>query len=389
MSKTVDIEKQELLPFRPVREAVSEIVGMGLVSTFIACMLLAFPGGSAGIDRAIGLAPELGLVVLGHIGWAVGAYVPILLGFYVVVIGGQLVPEQARAGRIRRSLGLVAEAMMGALVPALLLIFIACAHDPKMSGALFVIMPVSAVMFFLAIQLGSFVAFEDVLRLAAAKESRDWATERLASLRRRPARSFWAVMVVHAVVGGAVGLGIAALFAIPIDSPLSLFLLYAATSLILGAVFVHGVYTFRTARDRSSRLQAWLLPTILYAAGCAVVVQSLHTTVPAAAVSVFAVLGGSAVSALSTSERTTWRLMSWTLHAAGCAVAARSVSRLRERSNGEIADLSTRSTANGVPSLRGRLATAIRAFREAEVERAVVAEPQRRENGLGVRQALR
>ncbi len=361
---------EDLLPSRPVKEAVTEIIGMSVLGLFIVFVLAAFPGGNDGVYRAMGLAPAAGAVVLQHIGWAFGAYIPILLGFYAIVIGGQLVADPATAARTRRILGFVAEAMTGALVPALVLILAACIADPSQAGALFVILPVAGVMFFLAIQLGGFIVFERELRLASAERSRDWAKGRLNTLRRRSRKPMLLVVTVHTLTGGLIGIGMTLILTRPTGSIVVLFLLYGLIALGLAFASVHGLHTFRTARDRTSKVMAWMIPSGLYLAGLMLALEVLTTSGVAAGASVLAVVASSAASTFWPRKRTSQFLLNWTLQGAATGYAAKSVSSTYVSTMREIRELTQTPGADKPPTLRDRVASALQAFRGAVPARA-------------------
>ena len=241
---------------------------VSLLGLFITFVLGSLPGGSEGPALAFERAPEAGKVVLQHIGWAFGAYIPILLGFYAIVVGGQLVADPATAARTRRMLGLVAEVMTGCLVPALALIVAACIAEPAQAGALFVVVPVSAVMFFLAIQLGGFVVFERAEQLATAERTRDWAKERLRTLRSRSRTPIWLVVLVHTLLGALIGLVTAWSLNRSPSSVIVLCILYGMTALGLAFAGANGVHSFHTAQGRVSRIMAWPLPAACTSWGC-------------------------------------------------------------------------------------------------------------------------
>jgi hypothetical protein len=357
------LRDNELLPSRPTREAVLEIVGMGvfgLLSLFVLPML---PSGSEGFSRMMGLAPTAGAVVIEHIGWAFGAYIPILLGFYAIVIGRQLIDDPAVEAKTRRTLGLTAEAMVSALLPALILIVAACVADPSQAGVLFVIAPVSAAMFFLAIQLGGFIVFERELRLARAERSRNWAKERLRLLRRRSQRPTWLVVAVHTLVGVLIG----AATILPFERPTGLLhilaLLQALVALGLGFASVGGAHVFFTARDRTSKVVAWIGPATLYLVSLIIAVVLLTTFGAASGASVVSVVVFSAVSALWPRKSAPRFLLNWTLQGAAIRYAARSVSTTYVRSVREVRELAEPQSTEGTPTLRDRAAAALRAFR--------------------------
>lgn len=353
----------EVLPSRPAKEAVSEIAGMSVAGLFVVFVLCAAPGGSGSFAEAIEVAPALGAVVLQHIGWGFGAYVPLLLGFYAIVIGGQLVADPATAALTRRRLGLVAEAIAGALVPALILIVAACVAEPVRAGSLFVIVPVSAVMFFLAIQLGGFIVFERSLRLSSAERSRDWARKHLETLKVRSQKPIWLVLAAHTVGGGAVGVGITLLLIRPSGSLLVLFLLYGAVALGLGFASVHGLYTYRTAQDRLSKVMAWALPSGLYLAALLLALEAFLRIGAAAGLGVLFVVVLTLVSTFWPRRRASRFVLNWSLQGTATGYAARSITARYVRNVREIRELLQMPESERPASVRDRIAAAIQAFR--------------------------
>jgi hypothetical protein len=285
------------------------------------------------------------------------------LGFYAIVIGRQLIDDPAVEAKTRRTLGLTAEAMVSALLPALILIVAACVADPSQAGVLFVIAPVSAAMFFLAIQLGGFIVFERELRLARAERSRNWAKERLRLLRRRSQRPTWLVVAVHTLVGVLIG----AATILPFERPTGLLhilaLLQALVALGLGFASVGGAHVFFTARDRTSKVVAWIGPATLYLVSLIIAVVLLTTFGAASGASVVSVVVFSAVSALWPRKSAPRFLLNWTLQGAAIRYAARSVSTTYVRSVREVRELAEPQSTEGTPTLRDRAAAALRAFR--------------------------
>lgn len=359
-----------LLPSRPAKEAVTEIVGVSVLGLFIVFALGAFPGGNEGVHRALSLAPMAGSVLLQHIGWTFGAYIPILLGFYAIVIGGQLVGDPATAARTRRDLGFVAEAMTGALVPALVLIFVACITDPSQAGVLFVIIPVAAVMFFLAIQLGGFIVFEHELRLVSAERSRDWAKRRLDMLRKRSRKPLWLVVILHCFIGCLIAVG-TTLIIRPTASVSLVVVMYGLIALGLTLGSVHGVYAVYTGRDRANKVMALLVPSGLYLAVFLIAVEVFMTLGTAVGVSVLAVLAFLAVSTLWPRRSAPRFLLNWTIQGGGAGYAAKSISSTYVHNVREIRKLSAMVDADASPNLRDRMAAALQALRGAAAGRTV------------------
>lgn len=349
---------------RRARESISEMAGMSVATICITIGLaVTFGGGEDLVPRAMVWTLTAGESVLDHIGWGFGVYIPTLLGFYAIVIGGQLVATPTAARRIRRVLGFVAEAMAAAFVPALLLVVIVCVGVPARAGALFVVAPVAGLMFFLAIQLGGFLVFERRQRLATAERSRDWAQQRLPGLAFRSRRPFWVVLLVHTLVASTVGVFVTVAFTRP--QPFwGLFVLYAIIAAGLVLASTHALVTLRTARDRSTGVFVWVLSGGLYVAVIAIAGE-LFVAHP----SNFAGAAGVASVVLVTGASTFWPrrcaprlLLNWTLQGASTAYAARSVARVYRNAVREIRELTPQQVDNvPIPPI-DRLRAAFRAF---------------------------
>ncbi|MFD6698728.1 MULTISPECIES: hypothetical protein [unclassified Microbacterium] len=355
----------ELPPARPAKEAASEIAGMATMAVFFsAAIIFTFSGSIDSFARAISCLPAMGETVMQHIGWAFGVYIPVLLGFYAIVIGGQLVGDATTAGRTRRILGAVAEAMTAALVPALAIILATCIADPAQAGALFVIVPVSGVMFFLATKLGAFVVAEHALRLAMAESSRDGARQRLRDLGNRSRKPVWLVVIANTVAGGLIGTAIAVAVVPRIGSVVVLFSLLAAIALVLSAVSVQGVQIGLIAQDRSSKFAGWGLPGGMYLLAAILVANVFNGSGPEAGISVLSVMCFCAGSA-SWRRRSPRFLVDWTLRGAATKSAAQSVARTYARNVREIRELGAVSERAAPITFPERIIIAVRAFRDA------------------------
>lgn len=355
----------ELAPSRPAKETVTEIIAMSLLGVTASFVLASIPVGTNGADRVLSLAPAAGAVVLEHIGWAFGVYVPILLGFYVIVIGGQLVGDQSTAAKYRRTLGFVAEAMTAALIPALLLVVAACFADLSRLGALFVIVPVAAVMFFLTIELGSFIVFERDLRLAAAKRSQKWTKQRLSTVLQRSRRPLWLVLVVHTVVAGFLGLATTLILARPTGAMAvaKLFALYGLMGLGLAVASVHGIHTLHTARTRTEKVViAWTLPVLLYLAGLLLTLEVSVSVGSPVGYSLILILLLLLTSTFWPRTRAPRFVLNWTLQGAATAYAAKKLTVAYLRTTKEIRELGETPGGGSQPSLRTRLMAALQAF---------------------------
>lgn len=334
-----DTHAGEYAPSRPARQAVFEILTMSTLALLLVLIAAALPGGADSVTKAISLAPAAGATVLEHIGWVFGAYIPILLGFYAIVVGGSLVTDDAAAARTRRNLGTVAEVMVSALVPALVLILAMCIAKPSQAGVLLVIVPVSAVMFFLAVQLGGFIVFETALRLQSARDSREWSNRRLRLLRRRSRKPIWLVVALNAAVGTAVGVFVVFLTGSSQMAQLESIVVFGIFALGLAVLGVSAINIFYTSRDRLSRIGAWLMPAAGYLAVFAVALGLLASSDMGEAFGLIAVVSFSTMSLFWRRRNSPQLVINWTVKGAGTKSAARAVAKVLARNVKEIREL--------------------------------------------------
>lgn len=348
---------------RPAREAAIEILVMSAVAVMIVALVFVLPGWPGTPGKYLGLTPVAGEAALGHIGWTFGAYIPILLGFYAIVIGGQFVGDASSAAKTRRTLGFVAEGMASALVPALVLILVACIADFSKAGVLLVIVPVSAVMFFLSIQLGGFVVFEPAVRLASARQSREWAAERLRALRLRSRRPVWLVVSLNVLVGTGIGCLVLLLFRPSHFQHLLMTVMCFMFALALSLSAVGGLFTFHTARGRSSRIVGRMLLLSMYGVVTVLTAEVWVANGAGAGLSLASVVVFSALSGLAPLARVPKAAVTWSVHGASTRYSARSIALTYKRNVGEIRELAVRRQPDR-PTIRARLATAAWAWRE-------------------------
>jgi hypothetical protein len=140
-------------------------------------------------------------------------------------------------------------------------------------------------------------------------------------------------------------------------------LLQALVALGLGFASVGGAHVFFTARDRTSKVVAWIGPATLYLVSLIIAVVLLTTFGAASGASVVSVVVFSAVSALWPRKSAPRFLLNWTLQGAAIRYAARSVSTTYVRSVREVRELAEPQSTEGTPTLRDRAAAALRAFR--------------------------
>ena len=359
---TATLPADEALPSRPVKEAMGEIAGLSIVATFVAFVLLAFPSESA-LPQLEKAAPVAGAEVLTHIGWGFGVFIPVMLGFYAIVIGGQLVAAPAVAARTRRQLGFVAETMAGALAPALLLIVTVCVKDPTKAGSLFVILPAAGVTFFLAVQLGGFVVFEPALRLAEATRSRAWAASQLPALRFRSRRPVWLVAIATILVGGALGVTVKLAVAPPSGSEALIAGIYLLFAFGLTACNLYGIDISLSGRDRFTKIAAWLFPLSMAIAVPSIAIGLLVVGATASGAGLFTVLAFCTISALWP-RKIPWAFArDWSVQGAGAALAAKAVARTYRTSVRAVNELSATREQGTTGEVRKRVSAILSALR--------------------------
>lgn len=353
---------------RPTRESLAEIAALSLVWVVLASLIATLPG----LDGSVvwSLASAAGEAVLGHIGWAFGVFVPILLAFYAIVIGGQLAAT-VDAAKTQRTLGMIAEAMVSSLVPALLLIAIACIAKPEIAGALFVIVPVLGATLFLAVQLGGFIVFERELVLAKAERTRATLRALSRTLRVRSRRPVWIVMIANVVVAAGSGAAIAAFVASAgrVDSTTSFdprfaITMYATLTAFHTSACLFAVWTVRTASDRLTRILGWLI-------GVAVSLLFFFVVIPTMTSRGFATGIGLMTALVVSTASTLWQRgnkrrvsLDWTIQGAGSRSAARSIAKSHART---VRLIHATRSAIKQPSLRDRFAAAVGGFRSGAV----------------------
>jgi len=349
---------------RLARESVVEIVAMSWVAVVFTAVIAVVAGG--GWTNAMDWAATSGESVLGEIGWGLGIYVPTLLAFYAIIFGGQRLAAQATAWRLRRVLGLVAEAMFASFVPALLLMGVACLAEPARAGAFFVIGPVSAVMFFLAVQLGGFVVFETRHQLAAALGNHEWAARRLGALPTWSRKSPWVAILANALAASVLGM-VASFSSARPNAVLGLFLLCVLTSVGLVLVGTFTSVLLLTARDRITGVFVRILSIGIYLVVVILAAELLLSGPPVGGAGI-----GLILIALLTVTSASWptpgvpaALRPWTLRGAATALARVSLERTRREAQEKITALTPEATDAVSPSLADWLSAGVHAYRSS------------------------
>lgn len=301
-----------------------------------------------------------GRVVLLHIGWGFGVYVPTLLGFYAIVVSKQWIGGQSDAARTRRNLGFVAEIFGASLIPPVLFIIAACVDNTSQLGALLVILPATGITLFLSIQLGSFLAFDSEHRRKQAMAAQEWAKESLDGLRLRSKRPKLLVILLNSGVAALVGLLFMLLLGVSYSLIPRLLLMNFIVSLVSVCIGVYGVYMRRTARGRFAAVSVWLT-SILFIAFFIFLLLSVLVASP---LGLAGGLGFLAIAAVTVGS-TVWPLsvsFDWSIRGVGRSLAARAHVKVYGKSIRLVRELTPQPTAESPPTIGHRIRAAFQAF---------------------------
>lgn len=331
------------LETRPFGAAASETLafGFGLIGALSLLLIAFLPSGQ---DPAVLLrfAGEAGSVLIGHVDWAMNIYVTTLLGFYAVVIGGQILGGGSAVRDTRRVLGAVAELMAAAAIILLACVSVYCFNEPQHWAVMIVLLPCVGIVFFLAAQLGRFLVAEKAVRLKMAADTRDGAQAKLDALPRGSVRSVSSVLVMNALTFAAVatlvtysGLGVPGDFVEAAG--------IAVVYLLVASMFAGwNLYARHAARmaDRIGRFAFLSITVGLYASLGAVTIQTWSTAFQASLGFLFIGLA-TAVSTLSPTPALNWWVFDWSLGGGALRLTRRSLAKIRARAATEYEDLKT------------------------------------------------
>jgi len=225
-------------------------------------------GGAAGVRAAA----NAGEVLLDHVGWLLSCYIAVLLGFYVVVIGGQILGGNDAAARVRRMLGAVAELMAAVAIVLVAFVGLFCVGSPKSWGVFVAVGPTALLLVFLAVQLGRFLIPGYDFRLGEARRIRNGARSALGELSVHSRRSWiWVWLANAGVVAlpSAIGSSLAGpVFDGGVNVAVSNFAVLAVVYFLSAMVFFgwngFSIFTAATDRSRSSQLIFALIGVGLY-----------------------------------------------------------------------------------------------------------------------------
>ena len=249
---------------RSVRETAWESIAFSLVILILVFLPVLGIAGTKGVTAAIKWTVAAGRLLSGQVGWTLTIYVTVLLAFYAVSIGGQILGDANAAARTRRVLGYIAELMAAATLAPVVFVAFYCWQVPAMWAVFIVLVPVVGIILFLALQLGSFVVFAREVRIANAERARHQACEQLRRLRRRSRHRFWLVWVANSAVIATIGLLVSLTANLTGRTALLLYIYYVITAAILLAADAYSLHEFLGANDLFTRVTTWVLPFLLY-----------------------------------------------------------------------------------------------------------------------------
>lgn len=343
---------------RQPKKVLCEIGFLSLLITYGGAVVTYVAIGASDFPALIRWAEGSGEALRDQLGWALAADVTVLLAFYAAVLGGQIFGSETYAARTRRILGLAAELIAASVVPALLVVFIYCTAHTAQWSILFVLVPVSATIWFLGVQIGAFILFEPELRRTMAEESLVWTSKQLKALGHHSRRPIWAVLPLNAAA-------VAALASAVVFSThrfwvgvASWFLLFLAALVLLG-LNTYTVYDTKTSSGGFSRSMSWLLPVFFTVLGVAIGigVAYQHNGYDGLAISLVPILA-LVLTIWPRAVRNT-PLLQWSIQGVANRIAARTLGNRRRKALDELKELEPEE-APALPTTRQRILTALR-----------------------------
>lgn len=338
------------LPRQP-KAAVAEILFLGFGFTYVSAAIVYVALAGVSASDVVQWAGNSGKLLLDQIGWTWGIYVAVLLAFYAVIGGEQILGSRMAAARTRRNLGFVAEIMAASTVPALAIVLIYCAEDPMRWSALFVLIPVEGIILFLGVQLGVFVVFEREIRRARARETLAWATSQLAALQDEVGRPVWTVLPANAAAVATVALVPVLLTGTKLA--LAYWVLLFMAALVQLGINSYTVYDTKISSGWLTKGMSWLLPAFTTGSGVVLgaAVGFQHQFGHGMSVALVPLLA--LAITIWPWNHPEWRLSEWSIQGAASRLAVTTLQKRRKRALDELAEAAPQEAT--LPSIRGRL----------------------------------
>lgn len=325
----------ENFPRSPWKAAL-EVILFSLMFCVLTAFILAFPFGSVGLSIVCQRAVVAGSEAIEHIGLALGVYASTFLAFYGVVIGAQI-NRSRMAPQTQRFLSFTSELLVGSLAPAIVLIIIACVEKPSRAGALFALLPASAILFLVATVLGTFLVFSE-------SERRDSLTRALSKANQNqkllPSAGKYGIsmFVCHAAMLALLGTLITGILNGWTIQPSILALLGSMYFVVAGGIAAgsaFGVISRQTTQDTFDKVFGIVITTIIFSSGAFLIISSLLSGLWSVALSLVVIVVLSAISMLIQSEK----LRNVTIHGAATHLSAQSISTRLEQINEQLREL--------------------------------------------------
>ncbi|WP_313280557.1 hypothetical protein [Timonella senegalensis] len=220
------------------------------------------------IGRAFDQLVLFGPEIADHIGWALGIFIPMQLGFYALIIGKQIAGDPESTAATRRSLGSVAVLMTALLFPSIVSIVGSALRGLTSPGLLLVYLPPAALMFVLASQVERFSTTEAEVQLRARTLHR---RALVAQRSHVPAPARWALPGIFLNLLVVTGVGLAAVRFVGGGASGAagsawprLVTAFLTSALFLVAVVLLCLWLYHAKTDRFSKVGAGILLALVF-----------------------------------------------------------------------------------------------------------------------------
>lgn len=356
--------KSSATPPRELRTVLSEFAGLVLMALIVAVVLpAAFMTGA--LDTLSRMIFDGGKELYAQAGWALTLYITVLLGFFAVSIGGQILATPVEGNRIRRTLGLTAEVLAALSVPMISYIIWYCIQTPSKLAGLLAIVPAYGLMTFLALQLGRFVVYDVDKRLRVLDEGIEKRNTRLEAIGPRSARPPVLAFTVSTLAPTA----LATVLSIPfIETPallLEVAFYLAVACVLLNLAYLFCVRLYLTDLTASARTR-W------FDFGLAGLMTVLTLLIPVyafaqeswAAGTIFLVaIAGCLLQVMLPRRAQPLWMLDWSVAGAGATLAVRSLTKARAAAEEERRQL-LEQRPDTPTSWRDRITNAVSALRD-------------------------
>ena len=315
---------------RPVREAALETA---ILSALLLCcaltpiVIILSRRGAAAAWRSI---VDTGALLYGQLGWTLNLYITVLLAFYAVSIGGQVLGDAKDAARIRWNLGIVAEFM--AASTAILAVFVVAYlfTEPSRLASVVVVAPAMLIIAFLAVQLGSFVVLDLDERLKVARSAMDGLQGALQKVKLSSSKPVLLVATSNLVILSALAWLAGAVQLFTLAALRWYGMCFAVTLVLMGSLAV-SKYLVQAGIVVHYKWVVWLVPFFLCGATVLVAIGLAAADVDGiglrAALALTVIVVGSCLSVFYSGLGPRRLALDWTIHGAVSKLAARALEK--------------------------------------------------------------